>query len=816
MHSSSQSLSRKRSRQEDHPPPRPAPASRSASSEHRRSLRQQPRRVVDQPQYSAPSGASPFITARIPTRAFPASAPTVTPIVPNSGNVRPRPNNETPARCPPSNTVRSEMDLLLYDELYGRVQFDCEALWNRFDSAHSDAVCTRAAKLGLHDGLRWARWPSDTAERNVFTFLAETFDSLRPFIPATTRVFRFCTSGDVPLKNGDCQRKTDLIFTSTDLADHRIDLSWAHVRIVGELKANSAKSDCDSTIVQLANYAREVFGNQPWRRWVLCFTLCGSHFRVWQFDRGGAVASTTIDIHAQWERFLTVFLSFATMGATEIGFDPSIRCIVDGVETTFDSTLAARSTEPLRPFVRIPSGLPVPGDVSPQGEVLPSITNLKPDSWSRLELQPRSMAPRWAIVTPAAICSRARLWETDSEEWTYVVKDQWRAPERQPEGEILHQCGCKAVGVPLRIWHGDILTSDGTPDDIICLRPAIPASTAAAQADTLPNPDLRKVSPTSEHLLRAGCTPLNRVHTRLVIAPVGLSLLQFASYTELLTTLRDAITGHQHMYTVHHILHRDVSVNNIIITASTGVLIDFDLAIDTTRDGSSGATHRTGTFDFMARGVLEGDVPHTPLHDLESFFYVLLWLCIYYGKGGQRRSPEPLHTVFADPSTGKNPWEAAKNAKWAFAWRDKFNRQVLPTLAKDAKCARFVLQKWHRLLFSEDRQQDDADEGDDDSDEGDDDSDEGDDDWDEGDDDSDEGDDDSGKQERQQDGEQQQEQDLEERIQRKYKAVLELLDMGIERLRRRAHRRERRAHRRERQAHRRERRRITVAGVEGR
>jgi hypothetical protein len=178
-----------------------------------------------------------------------------------------------------------------------------------------------------------------------------------------------------------------------------------------------------------------------------------------------------------------------------------------------------------------------------------------------------------------------------------------------------------------------------------------------------------------------------------------------------------------------------------------GVLIDFDLAIDTTRESSSGATHRTGTFDFMAIDVLEGRVQHNPLHDLESFFYVLLWLCIYYGRGGQRRSPEPQHTVFADPSTG-NKWEAANNAKGNYAgWPEKFKSKVLPTLANDAKCVRFVLQKWHRLLFWEDRQEDDADE-----------------------------------EEGQEDGEQRQEQDLEERIQRKYEAVLELLGMGIERL----------------------------------
>jgi hypothetical protein len=125
--------------------------------------------------------------------------------------------------------------------------------------------------------------------------------------------------------------------------------------------------------------------------------------------------------------------------------------------------------------------------------------------------------------------------------------------------------------------------------------------------------------------------------------------------------------------------------------------------------------------------------------------------------------------VFVDPSSVRNPWDLARDAKGNYAWPEQFKRAVLPTLAKDAKCVRFVLLKWHRLLFWEDMQEDYSDSGDDDSDSGDDDSDSG--------------DDDSEKEDRQEDGEQRRKQDLKERIQRKYEAVLELLDMGIERLR---------------------------------
>ncbi|KAL9596264.1 MAG: hypothetical protein Q9179_004676 [Wetmoreana sp. 5 TL-2023] len=99
---------------------------------------------------------------------------------------------------------------------------------------------------------------------------------------------------------------------------------------------------------------------------------------------------------------------------------------------------------------------------------------------------------------------------------------------------------------------------------------------------------------------------------------------------ELLTTLRDAIKAHRSLYLKGNILHRDIS-ENIIITNKdengdfTGMLIDLDLA-KVLGSGRSGARHQTGTMEFMAIEVLQG-IDHTYRHDLESFFYVLIWLC---------------------------------------------------------------------------------------------------------------------------------------------------------------------------------------------
>ncbi len=122
----------------------------------------------------------------------------------------------------------------------------------------------------------------------------------------------------------------------------------------------------------------------------------------------------------------------------------------------------------------------------------------------------------------------------------------------------------------------------------------------------------------------------NRIFSCLVISPAGRAIKEFRSVKELLTALRDAAKAHRSLFEKARILHRDISENNIIITdpkttnGFTGMLIDLDLAI--VNGERTGERHMTGTMEFMAIDVLRG-VEHTYRHDLESFFYVLLWMC---------------------------------------------------------------------------------------------------------------------------------------------------------------------------------------------
>lgn len=131
----------------------------------------------------------------------------------------------------------------------------------------------------------------------------------------------------------------------------------------------------------------------------------------------------------------------------------------------------------------------------------------------------------------------------------------------------------------------------------------------------------------------------DRIFSCIIVSPPGRAIHEFESVEELLEACRDAVKGHRSLYRKGSILHRDISENNLIITRKKqegdpiGTLIDFHLAKQM-ESRPSGATHPTGTMEFMAIDVLECR-PHTYRHDLQSLFYVFIWVIICHQELGR-------------------------------------------------------------------------------------------------------------------------------------------------------------------------------------
>ncbi|KIJ66782.1 hypothetical protein HYDPIDRAFT_26203 [Hydnomerulius pinastri MD-312] len=117
----------------------------------------------------------------------------------------------------------------------------------------------------------------------------------------------------------------------------------------------------------------------------------------------------------------------------------------------------------------------------------------------------------------------------------------------------------------------------------------------------------------------------------------------------------DGLSVHEQLYNLKHILHHNISPNNLIYQRAIPVnsahrnlfVIDFDYAV-LIDDGSYHALKGTGTLPFVSlytmrqvtvnqekiiqKTLLEEDaIVNFELADnLESFFYVFMWICVLH------------------------------------------------------------------------------------------------------------------------------------------------------------------------------------------
>ncbi|KAH6703029.1 hypothetical protein BKA61DRAFT_680664 [Leptodontidium sp. MPI-SDFR-AT-0119] len=128
---------------------------------------------------------------------------------------------------------------------------------------------------------------------------------------------RYYTSANKVLRGSEADRKLDIFLTPADASLPDGEHDWPNVLVIGEHKHNPDEGRSAKTLVQLAAYAREVFGSQPGRRFMPGFTICGSMMRLWVFDR--PVQLREVDIHKEPERYVKVLAGYAIM--TDAGSD---------------------------------------------------------------------------------------------------------------------------------------------------------------------------------------------------------------------------------------------------------------------------------------------------------------------------------------------------------------------------------------------------------------------------------------------------------------------------------------------------------------
>jgi len=497
----------------------------------------------------------------------------------------------------------------------------------------SEAVfrqCSEGDTPLFRDG--WAGWPAAAKEGEVLAWFGDLIPKLEALAvdhispPVARR--KLLAQPRSPLAGSTGKRSMDIGFVSHDIACNPEPADstyhWSHILVVGELKSNPKADAASIAWTDLARYAREVFAAQDTRRFVLGFTLCGSLMRVWEFDRLGGIASERFDINKKdgGVQFVTTMLGFLRMNEEMLGFDPTI--ITSGNQQYIDIE--------------------------------------RNEKTERLIIDGVMKRAR-CVAGRATVCRKAH--RKDDPQTPLVIKDSWQYTDREEEGEILRVVTGKGVANVARYYHHQTVCVRDSDDDIQQnIRKGLDVTTAttyrlgrgilpssasttwvsrqgrsasasrkrpSSETDATIPPSKR---PFSRSPTKAGVLLPNRVHRRVILRDYGEPIYKASSPVALLAALECCIEGHQSLY-MAGFLHRDISVNNLMINEDVGnpshraFVIDLDLAVKAQREGASGARGKTGTRAFMAIGALLGQ-DHSFMHDLESFFWVLFWICIHY------------------------------------------------------------------------------------------------------------------------------------------------------------------------------------------
>jgi hypothetical protein len=85
------------------------------------------------------------------------------------------------------------------------------------------------------------------------------------------------------------------------------------------------KGNSEAVEGEIADQIRAFFAEQPDRNFILSLTIQFPRFRVWRWDRSGAVASLAMNIFKEFKTFVWLIHRLAQMGRTELGYDSTFQ-----------------------------------------------------------------------------------------------------------------------------------------------------------------------------------------------------------------------------------------------------------------------------------------------------------------------------------------------------------------------------------------------------------------------------------------------------------------------------------------------------------
>ncbi|KAG1895577.1 uncharacterized protein F5891DRAFT_1194099 [Suillus fuscotomentosus] len=443
-----------------------------------------------------------------------------------------------------------------------------------------------------------------------------------------------------------------------------IEARWDTIKAVCEL-TSSAYLPSHPLAKTLDTKAYLLLKHQPWRRFALLVSICNGYheLRVHLYDHSGGVVSPCTHIDQEPDKYLRIFSSIVFGNLECIGLDPTITILRHTLHRTLrspDFRVAKPSPSPHQTAEVIPDALIMESETTEIEEIVselphtiedavpnpaanippnlvPLIDEVPSDSLSEPLPEPIGkiqvnentynildlIFSTQGLVGRGTVCYLARK---DEEE--YIVKDHWVLGSKS---EVLNEIRMMEKmdgirGVPRLVEYWLVEMEPGEVDETVKYRQKVPCSIKGT----------------------------SRMHVCLVLKPRTRPLYEFHSRAEFLTSILDIIKIQKQAVEQNRVLHRDCSLNNAMIEddgdGTHGMLIDWEFAVEIVRGNQAQylscrspfsssfmylhtpdpSDERLGTRASGSKPYPPPMVTHVYQDDLESMFYVFIWVCIEF------------------------------------------------------------------------------------------------------------------------------------------------------------------------------------------
>ncbi|KAF5355586.1 hypothetical protein D9757_012819 [Collybiopsis confluens] len=532
------------------------------------------------------------------------------------------------------------------------------------------AVVEELRKSGMITASGWEAFPNNPKddsrhENMVYGQLNSVFDAVikatNSLYPGHTQQFSLVMLPNRPPSSERTSRtEPDATFLPTNIArDLNIDkkkapYSWYDLANPAEFKKEPETSIKirNMNVAQVVSSLQFIMTVDPLRRFSFGWTMQNCDLRIWFACRGVIFVTKAVDAFMNPDSLVRFFASIAFSSRTALGWDPTMEVICS-------------------------SAAPRQYNITVNGQKFSTVKNL-------------------ADYSADSLVSRAtRVWLVKDEEGReYVLKDVWMDTDRLPEHEIcaiLLKDVLKKRGLDdHRTLSNHMLTArvfermkiDGMDDTTprmmneqtpttssvfdLAIPILVPASARSSHPSETSSQDNRsETSKRTSVYIQTTCSPKltirSKYHYRIVFEEDGTDLYSEMSLHNVFKTLSDLVDA---LDIIHNSgwVHRDISCGNVYWFhdpdggPSRGIVGDFEYAKRC--DDLIEHQKRTGTSEFMAheaalqeydhvnytrapRGVKKATFAHNPLHDLESLWWLLVYIFLHRDdKGEAAKNPE--------------------------------------------------------------------------------------------------------------------------------------------------------------------------------